>query len=492
MKILNRRVILFLSVSLLLGVFLGKVLESNRILLIVIPLAIAVGGMILLSVTKKPLIFALFFALVLGIAIINVDDAFSYGMESDLDATISCRVENKEQKDRYRVTDLTVNGKKVNGKSILYTASDLEIGEELYVTGHIKSIETDIYNISTTGYYCDRIYYKITNATILAEQDGKKTITEKTKEKIYDGIDRYIEKQNAGVMKSLLFGDKSQLDISDKEMINGIGLAHIFAVSGLHIGFIAGILLLLFRKFKLNHFLSLGIVVGILLFYGGMTGFSSGVKRAIIMFTVSSLALPLGQKNDPLTSLALSAGLVVLTNPRELFDIGFLMSMAAVLGIVCFYKPLYNWMKGKTKNRVLHFFMKVASTTVSANLFIIPISFNVFNSISLYSFFANLIILPIITIVFPFAAISAILSLITIRLGVLFYILGFFIDGIRSISLFIYSLPFSVIRVSALQGMTVFYVAAFCILSPYCLLQKKYKYIASGSCAVLCFVLLFL
>jgi ComEC/Rec2-related protein len=157
-------------------------------------------------------------------------------------------------------------------------------------------------------------------------------------------------------------------------------MAHIFAVSGLHIGFLAAAILFLLKKLRVNNYVSAAVLAAVFVIYGIMTGMPSGVKRAAITFIVFLLAKNSVRKSDPLTSLAFSAVIIILTNPRELFDVGFIMSYGAVFGIIAFYKPFFDILKKISGNKVYRYFAKILATTMSANIFVLPVSFNVFNT----------------------------------------------------------------------------------------------------------------
>lgn len=428
---------------------------------------------------KKTLYFALLFAVVLGMAASDLDAVISRNVSVEGTHVVTGRVKD-DNGGVYILEDLTIDGTEMNSKARFRSTESLTIGDELTIDGKVTTFKEDVFDAYSAQLYSDEIYYEVTNPTSLQRKEGTRKWSERAKLRITEGMRGYLSEENVGMMKSLLFGDKSELTKEDKTTINGIGVAHVFAVSGLHVGFLAMLLAFLLRKARVNPFVRIGITTLFLLFYGAMTGFPAGVKRALIMYVVSAVAVLLGRKNDPLTSLAIASGLILLTHPRELFDVGYIMSVAAVLGMVCFYRPIYSMFAKITKNRIVNYLFKLIATTFSANLFVLPVSFNVFNKVSLYSLLSNMLLLPILSVVFPVAAIIGILTLAWLRLGVLYTFIGYAMQAVRTIASFVYSLPYAEITVSGLGWLTVLYVAVLVFVSPFFLVKREYKYSALG------------
>ena len=153
----------------------------------------------------------------------------------------------------------------------------------------------------------------------------------------------------SGILKTMLLGDKSELEASDKELFSEGGISHILAISGLHIALIGmgvfKLLSLLFRplekaylrtKRRLPEFLYLIRALISIIFmalYGVMTGMSSSALRAIIMFAMSIHARRIGRTYDTLTALGIAALCIVIESPGYVLDGGFLLSFGAVAGI---------------------------------------------------------------------------------------------------------------------------------------------------------------
>lgn len=483
MRILNRRVFVFLALSLMLGVFLGGLVFDNIILCISIPIAIAAVG-VLFVFCKKPGVFAFFLCISVGIAAFCVDAVIYDAPELTEQHIVEARVERVGE--GYCVVEnLIIDGDEYAGKIKLNTGCELVVGDKIYLYGTPEKVEFFVFDSYSSWLYCKKINYEIDSEQVFVIGNEKK-FSERVRDRITAPMQKFMDAEDMGIAKSLIFGDKSDLAYEDNELIRGTGLSHVFALSGLHVGFLMAIVAFAARKLKLSPKLTLSISVVVLLFYGIITGFPSGLKRAAIM-TVVCLAAPiLRGKNDPLNTLGIACFLIVITNPRELFDISFIMSAAAVLGITMFYKPFAetfsgNAAQGSIRKRVA----EGTALTLSANTMLLPVCSNVFNSIAIYSVVANLIVLPLISVTFTVLAIVAILTLIFPGFGVLYYIVQYPIIAIRVICRFIYSLPYATVSTGSLGVSSVFYLLAVTTCSRYVKLERTTKIIVVSVLTVL-------
>jgi competence protein ComEC len=140
---------------------------------------------------------------------------------------------------------------------------------------------------------------------------------------------KQIGKQQAGLTIAMLFGDKSELEDEVYESFQRNGTAHILSVSGLHVGFLYGILMFLLggkRKPTSN-----GIILLILVFYGIVSGFCPSVTRALLMIGIHILSKILCRPYDLLSSAGIAASILLIQNPYSLFHTGFQLSFLAVI-----------------------------------------------------------------------------------------------------------------------------------------------------------------
>lgn len=474
MKIINRRVAAFSAAALMTGVFIGGLIIDNIILLISIPVALTAIGVLFLC-KKFPTVFAIYLCLAVGIAAFAIDYTVYKGSETAGLYEIEARIE-KVGNGYYLADDVRLNGKSCVGKIKINCDKELDSGDEVYLYGEVETLDANITDSYSSWLFAKKVRYE-TDAETVNVVGVNKTVFEKIRDRITAPMEKFMSADDAGIAKSLIFGDKSDLSVKDNEIIRGTGLSHIFALSGLHVGFLMAIVVFVTKKLKASPVVTLVVSVAVLAAYGFITGFPSGLKRAAIMTILCLIAPIVKAKNDALNTLGAACFFIILTNPRELFDLSFLMSAAAVFGIVLFYKPFAAFFTGKKGGGMRKFLGEGTALTLSSNTALFPICCNVFGSIAVYSVVANLIILPLISFTFTLLAVSAILTFIFPGFGVLYYLVQFPIIAVRIICSFIYSLPYATVSVTSLGVSSVFYVAAIVVCSRFVKLKFTPKII---------------
>ncbi len=472
-KLLNKRPILFLAVALMVGIFVGGLIFGNLILSIIIPVAILLCGIIFFLISKKFLSLLVFLAMAVGVtgAIIDYNVKIT---NIDRSAVISGRVEEIRNNKNVVLSDFTVDGVEYKGK-ILLKYNESEVGNRITYYGKIKTIDMDIFDTYVTSYYNDGIFYKSSLYNLYEVNSGALKLSEKIKNKFSNTISKYMEDSDVGVAKSLIFGDKSMLSQEDNNLIREAGVSHIFAVSGLHVGFLIALFVFIMKKLRLNRYLQLFVIIAAIIFYGILCGNPPGLKRAGIMSVVYLSGNLLCRKNDTLSTLSLSVLLILLFKPFELFDLGFIMSVSAVFGIVLFYKPIYKFLSFKIKNKL---YLTVAGSfamTISANAFLLPISFNIFNSFALYMLFTNLFVVPLTAITYSGLVLTFLLSLIFDGFGAIYFVLKYPLIAIRAICKVFAFLPFASVPLFALNAFTAVYLLCLILISRFILIKPKYK-----------------
>lgn len=150
------------------------------------------------------------------------------------------------------------------------------------------------------------------------------------------------------LLQALTLGQTSGLDPDLRTRYARTGLAHLLAVSGLHVGIIFVLLNLLFgwiRLFRNGCVLSGALVIAALCGYALLTGLSPSVVRAVVMFSLLQIGLMLSRSTNSLNTLCAAALLLLLWNPYLLYHIGFQLSFAATASIITLYPPLARrWM----------------------------------------------------------------------------------------------------------------------------------------------------
>lgn len=224
-----------------------------------------------------------------------------------------------------------------------------------------------------------------------------------------------------GFLTAELTGDKSLLPESDYVAMQETGLAHIFAVSGLHCAFLVTLLSLLIPP---THRRTLcAVASAVLVFYMLLTGLSPSVARACVM-QLFLLSAPLFRRgSDPLTSLAAALTVILLVNPYAVGSVSLQLSFAATLGMVLLsgrlYKSFTGWYRGRNRavRAALSFLAANLAATLGALVFTAPLTAYYFNILSLVAPLAGLLAVPAAGYAFMSAFVSALLGLVWTPLG---------------------------------------------------------------------------
>ena len=221
---------------------------------------------------------------------------------------------------------------------------------------------------------------------------------------------------DTAILRALIIGDKSRLDPELRDSFTRVGIAHVLAISGLHIGLVAIVaygvwwwllarsryLLLMWSVPKLAAFLTLPVV----LLYAGLAGGSVSTVRAVIMVAVFLIARLLDKEEEAFRSLALAALIVSLIWPGAVLDISFQLSFVAVLAIFLGLYRFRAWRENRDKGRegdpsqwrqrLLRRAGLYYLVTLSATVGTLPLVATHFHIVSLLGLLANLLVVPLL------------------------------------------------------------------------------------------------
>jgi competence protein ComEC len=246
------------------------------------------------------------------------------------------------------------------------------------------------------------------------------------RQQVFDELSENIGQRKAGFVSALSFGYTEYLDSEDQKEMKNLGIIHAISVSGLHIVLIFSIV---------NKILGKTASIGIMIVYVIFTGIAFSAIRALIMMGLLVFSNKANKKYSRIASLAISAAIIVVIKPYSIFDIGFILSYLATLGIVLFSKEINNRLY-----RLPKYIRETIAVGISAQIFTLPIIISVFNEVSLTVILGNLIVVPILNILIilgnlllPFCLVPEIFDLIS-------YILLKIIDFNDSIINYLYTI----------------------------------------------------
>ena len=303
--------------------------------------------------------------------------------------------EEKEAGQAYYLKNCQCDRSNSNFSVLAFTqkGSSYPIGCELSLYGTIYQVAP----ADNPGQFDGESYYQSQDilytfqVEMVLKAKGEHLLKEKIaslKDLFSTSLDNIYEERDAGILKAVLLGDKSTLREEDQLLYQKNGISHLLAISGLHISMIGISMYRILRKCKLT-FWEAGIPSGILLLiYGTMTGFGISTIRAVCMFLVLIFADICGRTYDMASAMALAAIMILLKNPLQARQAGFLLSFGAVLGI-CFVYPILQSVF-ETQNK----FLKICLFSISLSLVTYPITVHFFYEYPLYSIILNFIVIP--------------------------------------------------------------------------------------------------
>lgn len=222
--------------------------------------------------------------------------------------------------------------------------------------------------------------------------------------------------RTAALITAELTGDKYDISDEDYTVMRGAGLAHLFAVSGLHCAFLVSLLALLLPRSRRRLFC--GAAIAVLVFYMCMVGMTPSVVRACVMQGFLLLAPLFRRSSDGLTSLGAALLVILLANPFAAASISLQLSFAATLGIVLMsgrlYHLIFDWYHGKSRclRHILSFFCANLSVSLSAMICTVPLTAYYFNTLSLAAPLSNLLAVPVAGYSFMSAFVSVLVGFV--------------------------------------------------------------------------------
>lgn len=305
--------------------------------------------------------------------------------------------------------------RKVTGKAMIYFRKDsvapkLKYGDVILVRSNLQEIK-NAGNPGGFDYKRYALFNGITHQLFVKADEYKKLPKQQTSlfyEKIYgfrsyilQNIRKYVKgEMETSIAEALLIGYRDDLDRDLVQAYSNTGVVHIIAVSGMHLGLIYGLLMFLLKGLNRNKRLKIikaVLIITLLWLFSLLTGASASVLRAVLMFTCIAGGDLLGKKGNIYNSMAFSAVALLFFNPFLLWDVGFQLSYAAVLSIVLFMKPIYNWFA--IENKLLDDLWKLNALTLSAQILTLPLCMYHFHQAPTLFLITNLVAVPLSSLV---------------------------------------------------------------------------------------------
>lgn len=314
-----------------------------------------------------------------------------------------------ENRQSFILDNVFINGKDCGYKIFVNYYGNkqyLEEGFKISFNSSLKQNEIFAYGIFNYN-AINNIKYgcSINNFTAEYRFDLFAVIRSDIRKTLYDNLDR----DTASVCYAMLTGNTGNIDDGTLSSFRYGGVAHIFAVSGLHIGIIFVVLSFICKKCRMNKWVAMVICLALIVTYSGICGFTSSSLRAAVTCAVLSFAKNAFQKYDAFNSLAIAVLVLLFINPFYLFSVGFQLSVCAVGGICVFSKFIESLLK---KIKIYEKICSVAGASFGAQIGVFPVMLSSFGYVSGAGLLLNIVIIPLLSIIFNIIFIGTVISCI--------------------------------------------------------------------------------
>lgn len=357
-----------------------------------------------------------------------------------------------------------INNEKVKGKTLVTLNSDkgdfsnLNIGSSYEITGKLN-LPFKATNPSQFD-YAKYLRNFSTYTTFYADLENCNEIKSQLtlKWKFLQGLNnirnsiinthaRYLKSPNLEILGGIVFGDDAVAppDYIKDYFVNS-GLLHILAASGMNVAFIYGFWYFILRRFRVPFKITVISGMGVVILYTLMTGLGPSVIRAALMLLFILAGKLINRDAHSISLLSLVAALMLLYNPAYINDVGFQLSFIVTFGILVSANPILE----KCKNSKCPDWLTAGIfIPIIAQIWVAPIQMFYFNTFSTYSVFANVSIMPFLSVISFGGFVSSILAIFG-PIGkyiCLFadFILKYFLDALVLISKFYSNLPHSLL-----------------------------------------------
>lgn len=338
-------------------------------------------------------------------------------LDDGREVTLAGKIERIEPKTKcyyYYLTDCTIrlsNKQMRTNDVIAYVSSnDYSIGQILVIQGKISLFEQTANegNFDAESFYqSQKIDFGLW-AEKVKEVYGKGSMFKQWLFRMRKRLQKVLDDSNRdGVLSAMLLGEKSSLDGEIKTLYQRAGIAHILAISGLHVSLLGMGIYRMLRRRGVSYPLSAAVTAVFMVSYAIMTGNSVSAKRAIGMLLIYLLADMLGYGYDLLNALGAVVIFLLWENPFLIGYSGFLFSVMAVLGvgiggnIINEYRKLYrDSQQDEKESRMKKFWQNQKDglgVSLGIQLFTLPLVAHNYYEIPVYAMLLNLFVLALVS-----------------------------------------------------------------------------------------------
>ena len=383
---------------------------------------------------------SLFLLLFIGFALLPIHGAF-FGTKmldrpfyAQTQAVVEKVLSNKDDGQRVIISSIVISDNKINidiKKARLFIKEGAVLSEGDLISAPIRftSVPSPVvvggYDSQFQSYFSGIGAYATSTKPpkIIGKEKGISisTWTKKLRLSIGKRIDELLPSQSSSIAKALIVGDQSGILPEIRQIMSASGLAHVLAISGLHLSLVAGGVFALSRLFlSISYSLAqrlntkkIAAIAGVVtaVFYLAISGASVSAVRATIMLVLIFGAVIVGRRALTMRNVAFAAIFVIITDPSSVFRPSFQLSFAAVVALVGVYETYrFNDTQRNFAKKIFNFFAGLASTSLIAGIATALFAAYHFQQTAPLGVLANLAALPLVAfIVLPAGFIAVLL-----------------------------------------------------------------------------------
>lgn len=327
--------------------------------------------------------------------------------------------------------DLFLDGEKTGGKCRIVLDTAVRPAQILSIDANVSAIGVEGFRNDSfkRDLFAKNIRYSASAGTYEVVGRSKDPFL-RVNAALYETLHSHMGRDEADLCYALLTGNSGGMDEGISEAVRQGGIAHIFAVSGLHIGILYAAAYFCFRFLGKYRFLP---ALAVSLLYCGVCGFTVSSVRAVIMCGVLGVMRASGRKYDLLESLSVAALITLAVFPCQWYAAGMRLSYGACIGLSLFSAPLK---KGLLRIRFPRFLADYLSAALSVQVFTFPILLESFGYASALALLLNFFLLPLLPVLFLGSLSCAALALVIPPAASFFLV---FPDGMFSAFLYLLS-----------------------------------------------------
>lgn len=296
-----------------------------------------------------------------------------------------------------------------------------------------------------------------------------------------------LDDSASGLLIALLTGDRSLVGYDERDEFSKAGLAHLLALSGLHVGVLAWIVAIALYPLYLAGMrrTRLMATIVILWMFAAMTGFGTSVVRAVVMSTVFLVGEMFSQRRSPLNSLALAALIILVFRPLDITTPGFQMSFMAVLSILTVVPLLRRWLDCHARLYSLLMPFAVSSAAMISTGIVAAFHFHIF---PVYFLLSNAVAAFLLPLILTGGIVLVLAYFLSIPNGWLVTVVDYLCDIVEWIACFVSGLPGAVVDgIYVSQTGVVLYLAALSFIIASFYVKRRRGHVVTVAMAIVMF-----